>query len=126
MSLRLTREVRKDCRISVEGNYYLVAHPYVGTTVTVRLHHKTLRIYANATLLSTYAVPDGRGHVVGDAATIYAAVRADRAMNARKYAHPQPGKGRATRSPMASRYPVEVTHRSLTDYDAIGGGIGNA
>jgi transposase len=126
VSLRLTREVRKDCRISVDGNAYLVSHRYVGMTVTVRLHHTTLRVYDDATLLATYAVPAGRGHVVGDAAAIYAAVRADRAMNARKYAHPLPGKGRATRSPLASRYPVEVTTRPLTDYDAIGGGIGYA
>ncbi|MHB9130485.1 MAG: Mu transposase domain-containing protein [Armatimonadota bacterium] len=84
VSLRLTREVRKDCRISVEGNYYLVPHRYVGTTVTVRLHLTTLRIYADATLLVRYTVPDGKGHIVGNAAAIYGAVRADRALNTRK------------------------------------------
>lgn len=36
MSLRLTREVHKDCRISVEGNNYLVSHHYVGKQVIVR------------------------------------------------------------------------------------------
>lgn len=123
VSLRLTRTVRKDCRIRVEGNDYLVPHRYVGTTVTVRLHHATLRIYHDAQLLQHYAVPEGKGQVVGDAAAIYGAVRADRAMNARKYAHPQPGKARATLSPTASRYPVDVTTRPLTDYDVIGGGI---
>ena len=126
VSLRLTREVRKDCRISVDGNYYLVSHRYVGKQVTVRLHHTTLRIYHDATLLATYAIPAEKGQVVGDAAAIYAAVRADRALNARKYAHPRPGKATATISPTAPRYPVEVTTRPLTEYDVLGGGIGYA
>lgn len=126
VSLRLSREVRKDCRISVEGNAYLVSHQYVGKRVTIRLHPTTLRIYHDATLLATYPVPEGKGQVVGDAAAIYAAVRADRALNARKYAHPQPGKAKATISPTAPRYPVEVAQRPLTDYDRLGGGIGYA
>jgi hypothetical protein len=123
VSLRLTREVRKDCRISVEGNQYLVSHRYVGKRVTVRLHHTTLRIYHDATLLETYAVPEGTGQVVGDAAAMYAAVRADRALNARKYVQPRPGKAKATISPRAPRYPVEVTQRPLTEYDRLGGEI---
>ena len=126
VALRLTREVRKDCRISIEGNFYLVAHPYVGKKVTVRLNNTTLRIYHDDTLLACYAVPEGKGHVVGDEAGLYAALRADRAMNARKYAHPQPGKARATISPTAPRYPVEVLQRPLAEYDAIGGGISYA
>ena len=126
VSLRLTREVRKDCRISVEGNQYLVPHPYVGQRVTVRLQRTILRIYHDHSLLQTYAVPDGKGHVVGDAAAIYAAVRADRALNARKYAPPQPGKAKATLSPLTPRYPVDVAQRPLTEYDRLGGGIGYA
>lgn len=126
VSLRLTREVRKDCRISVAGNLYLVPHRYVGQRVLVRLQPTTLRIYHDTTLLATYAVPEGAGQVVGDAAAIYAALRADRALNARKYAHPRPGKATATISPLTPRYPVEVAHRPLTDYDRIGGGIGYA
>lgn len=126
VSLRLTREVRKDCRVSVEGNWYLVPHRYVGKRVVVRLHHATLRIYLDDALLASYAVPEGKGHVVGDAAVIYAAVRADRALNARKYLQPRPGKAKATISPVRPRYPVEVTTRPLTDYDRIGGGIGYA
>ena len=126
VSLRLTREVRKDCRISVEGNCYLLAHHLVGKTVTVRLQPTRLRIYDAATLLACYDIPEGKGHIVGDAASIYAALRADRAMNARKYAHPQPGKAQATISPTVLRYPVEVVQRPLTEYDAIGGGISHA
>jgi transposase len=123
VSLRLTREVRKDCRISVDGNYYLIPHRYVGRKVTVRLRHTTLRVYDDATLLQTYEVPPGKGQVVGDAAAIYGALRADRELNARKYAQPPAGKAKATISPTAPRYPIEVTERSLTDYDAIGGAI---
>lgn len=126
VSLRLTREVRKDCRISVDGNQYLVSHRYVGHQVTVRLQPTTLRIFDADMLLATYAVPAGAGHVVGDAAAIYAAIRADRALTARKYAHPQPGKAKATRSPLTPRYPVEVVQRPLTEYDRLGGGIGYA
>ncbi len=126
VSLRLTREVHKDCRISVEGNYYLVSHRYVGHTVAIRLTHTTVRIYDDDVLLAHYPLADGKGQVIGDSAAIYAAVRADRAMNARKYAIPPAGKARATLSPTAARYPVEVTTRPLTDYDAIGGGITHA
>lgn len=126
VSLRLTREVRKDCRISVEGNFYLVSHQYVGKHVIVRLHNKSLRIYHDNTLLHTYVVSEEKGQVIGDSKAIYAAVMADRALNARKYAHPKKGKATATISPTAARYPVEVTQRPLTDYDLIGGGISNA
>lgn len=126
VSLRLTREVRKDCRISVDGNWYLVSHRYVGKKVTVRLHHATLRIYHNDTLLAMYEIPDEKGRVVGDAATIYAALRADRALNARKYVQPCPGKAKATISPRAPRHAVEVAQRPLSEYDRIGGGIGYA
>jgi transposase len=126
VSLRLTREVRKDCRISVEGNYYLLPHRYVGRKVTVRLRYTTLRIYHDDTLLAMYEAPTGKGQVIGDAAAIYAAVRADKELNARKYAHPAPGKAKATISPTAPRYPVEVTQRPLTDYDAIGGAVNYA
>ena len=126
VSLRLTREVRKDCRISVDGNYYLIPHRYVGRKVTVRLRHTTLRVYDDATLLQTYEVPAGKGQVVGDAAAIYGALRADRELFARKYAQPPAGKARATISPTAPRYPIEVTQHSLTDYDAIGGAINYA
>ena len=123
VSLRLTREVHKDCRISVDGNYYLIPHRYVGRKVTIRLRHTTLRVYDDATWLQTYEVPTGKGHVVGDAAAIYGAVRADRELNARKYAQPPAGKAKATISPAAPRHPVEVTQRPLAEYDAIGGAI---
>lgn len=126
VALRLTREVRKDCRISVDGNQYLVPHRYVGHRVTVRLHPPTLRIFDADTLLVTYAVPEGSGQVVGDAAAIYGAVRADRALNARKYAPPRPGKAKATTSPLTPRYPVEVVQRPLSEYDRFGGGIRHA
>jgi transposase len=126
VSLRLTREVQKDCRISVEGNYYLVSHRYVGKTVTVRLHHTTLRIYYDDLLLQSYVVADGKGAVVGDAVAIYAAVRADRAMNARKYAQPLPGKARATISPTACRHEIDVAIRPLDHYNLIGGVISHA
>jgi transposase len=121
VSLRLTRDVRKDCRISVDGNYYLVSHRYVGKTVTVRLHPTGLRIYDDDRLLQRYPVATGKGQVIGDAA-----IRVDRALNARKYAVPPVGKARATISPTASRYPIDVTMRPLTEYDAIGGGIAHA
>ena len=126
VSLRLFREVHKDCRISVEGNYYLVAHRYVGKRVTVRLHHASVRIYHDDLLLQHYAVPPGKGAVVGDATTIYAAVRADRAMNARKYAHPLPGKACATISPSAAPHEIEVAVRPLEHYNRLGGVIAHA
>jgi transposase len=122
VSLRLVRMVAKDCTIAVEGNRYVVPHTLVGRQVVVRIKDDTLRVYDGDVLVVTYAIPEGRGALVQDP-RFYAALRQDRALNARKYAVPPTGKGKATISPTRARHPVEVSRRSLAEYDQIGGEV---
>jgi hypothetical protein len=122
VSLRLVRTVAKDCTLAVDGNRYVVPHRLVGRQIVVRLKDRTLRVFDADTLVVTYAMPEGRGHLVQDP-RFYQALREDRALNARKYALPARGKGKATISPTLSRYPVEVQRRELAAYDVIGGEV---
>lgn len=122
VSLRLTRTVAKDCTLAVEGNRYVVPHRLVGRQVVVRMKDRTLRVFDADTLVVTYPMPDGRGQLVQDP-RFYQALRADRALNARKYAPVPKGKGKATISPALARHPVDVQRRSLATYDQIGGPV---
>jgi len=137
VSERLTREVRKDCTIRVEGNSYVVEHPLVGEKVIARKREETLRIYHDDRLIVTYAMPEGKGHLVQDE-RFYQALLADEEMTARKYAARGPSKGRArtikgTISPSTprypidveprERYPIEVETRDLSVYDQLGGAV---
>ena len=122
VSLRLERTVWQDCTLAVEGNRYVLPHALVGRQVIVRVQDRTLRVYDGDVLVVTYPMPEGRGHLVQDE-RFYAALRADRALNARKYALPPKGKGKATISPARGRHPVEVSRRSLAEYDQIGGEV---
>jgi transposase len=122
---RLTRTVAKDCTIAVEGNRYVVSHMLVGRQVVVRVKEQTLRVFDADALVVSYAMPAGRGHLVQDP-RFYAALRADRALQARKFALVPKGKGKATISPVRGRYPVEVQRRALTEYDRIGGEVNYA
>lgn len=122
VSLRLPRRVWKDCTIAVDGNRYVVPHTLVGREVVARIRQQELRVFDDATLVVTYPIPEGRGQLVQDP-RFYAALRADRDLQARKYAHPRPGKGKATISPALPRHPVEVERRSLEAYDQLGGEV---
>lgn len=147
VSLRLTRTVAKDCQISVEANRYVVEHTLVGQKVTVRLKDTCLRVFADDRLVVTYEVPQGKGHVVEDP-RFYAALRADKKMQERKYGagRGQKGKGKVkgrakvkpTISPIRSKYPVdvepisviepytpsiEVERRSIDVYARLGGEV---
>lgn len=111
VSLRLTRDVRKDCTISVEANLYVVPHTLVGRAVTVRVKERHLRIFADGEFIVAYDMPGGKGQLVQDP-RFYAALRADREMRQRKFGNRGRGKGRArlkrTISPAVPRYPVVV------------------
>jgi hypothetical protein len=124
VSLRLYREVRKDCTIPVDGNRYVVPHPHVGDQVLVRLGDETLRIFADAQLLVTHPLARGKGELIGT--ELYAALRADRALQARKYRQSRRGKGRATISPSAPPPDAEVEVRPLAAYQALGGEVAYA
>lgn len=118
-SLRLLRPVYKDCAICVAGNRYVVEHGLVGKDVLARVKDNRLRIFDNDRLIVTYDMPTGRGQLVQDP-RFYAALRADTAMTARKYARVDgQAKGRAkTISPTASPLELEVERRPLAQYQA--------
>jgi transposase len=144
VSLRLSRSVRKDCTISVEGNRYVVPHTLVGKEVTVRLRDQRLRIYnAVADLVAQYEMPppSEKGRRLSDP-RFYAALLADLEMQRRKFGRGKDrGKGRAqaqqkqTISPAAPPYPVDVQpvatpicptlqveRRSMEVYERLSGG----
>src|SRR5208337_2338697 len=59
VSLRLTRTVRKECTISVDGNRYIVPHTLVGEKLTIRLKDAHLRIFSGGDLVDAYDAPEG-------------------------------------------------------------------
>ena len=114
----------------------------------VRACDKQLRVFDDARLVVTYQIPDGKGHLVQDP-KFYAALKADKQLQERKFAHGSAGKlrkpkGRAfkkTISPSKSGNPIDVSAilvaplpvradigievecRSLADYAGFGGQI---
>jgi transposase len=124
VSERLYRKVTKDCRISVEGSIYEVPHTLVGKKVVVRLKDRVLRVFDGDLLVAMHAQSDEKGRVVL-LAGLREAIRADREMNARKWSHFKRGKGKAkaTISPLAGKYFVEVQSRPLDIYRQIGGEV---
>ena len=134
VSERLFRRVHKDCTIRVEGNSYVVPHTLVGKSVLVRRGQDRLRIFADSEQVAEYEMPAGKGHLVQDP-RFYAALVADKEMQARKFHQAKKHKGRATISPSLPRYPLEVTpilpapqveQRSLSVYGALCGEVGYA
>jgi transposase len=145
VSQRLTREVRKDCTISVDANLYLLPHTLVGSKVTVRVAHEHLRIMGpDGRLVDEYDMPEGKGNVVGLDRGYYEALLADKQLQKRKFGNRGKGrqKGRArtkpTISPAAPRYEVvvepiamlvpglSVEHRSIAEYAQFGGEVSYA
>jgi transposase len=150
VSERLYRDVRKDCTVAALGNRYVVAHTLVGRKLVIRVRErdKQLRVFDDDMLVVTYTIPEGKGHLVQDP-KFYAALNADREMQARKFAggnnagkrHKPKGRARKkTISPKKSAHPIdvssidvspidvsidigiEVERRSLADYARFGGG----
>lgn len=121
-SLRFSRPVYKDCTICVDGNRYVVEHGLVGHEVLARVKDMRLRIFDNDRLVVTYDMPAaGQGKLVQDS-RFYAALRADTALTARKYARAlsqTKGRAKQTMSPAASPLELEVARRSLTQYQAV-------
>jgi transposase len=154
VSERLFREVRKDCTIAVLGNRYVVEHTLVGRKVLVRVRDcgasdRQLRVFEDNRLVVTYEIPEGKGHLVQDP-KFYAALLADREMQARKFARSVQGgkhrkpKGRAWKKTISPNKPanpvdvssihveqidikvefgIDVAHRSLADYANLGGEV---
>jgi transposase len=124
-SYRVYRKVHKDCTVRFEGNSYVVPHTLVGKAVVLRVKDKVMRVFADDRLVVAYVIPEGSGHLVQDR-RFYEALRKDRAMNARKYHHGRPAKGRAklTISPVKPLYDMDVQIRPLSVYDhAVGASL---
>ena len=145
VSQRLTREVRKDCTISVDANLYLLPHTLVGGTMMVRVKDRHLRIFGpDGQLAEEYDMPEGKGNMVGLDRGYYEALLADKELQKRKFGNRGKGKqkGRArtkpTISPTAPRYEVvvepigslagglTVERRSIGEYAHFGGEVGYA
>ena len=125
VSLRLYRKVHKDCTISVDGSRYEVPHKLVGKKIIVRMKDGILRIFDGDTLMATHTESDQKGKLV-QLPGLREAIRADREMNARKYAQPKKGKAKATISPTVGKYRVDVERRPLSIYRQIGGDVAYA
>jgi transposase len=124
-SYRLYRKVHKDCTVRFEGNSYVVPHTLVGKDVVLRVKDKTMRVFADNRLIVAYVIPAGSGNLVQDR-RFYEALRRDKEMNARKYHHSRPAKGRAklTISPIRPRYDMDVQIRPVSIYDhAVGASL---
>ena len=122
VSLRLFRKVHKDCTISVDGSRYEVPHKLVGKKIIVRMKDKILRIFDGDTLMATLVESGRKGKLV-QLPGLREAIRADKEMNARKYAHPKKGKAKATISPVLGKYQVHVERTPLSIYRRIGGDV---
>jgi transposase len=125
ISARLYRKVHKDCTISVEGSSYEVPHTLVGKKIMVRLKDSTLRVFDGDTLMATHTESLVKGGFVR-LPGLREAIRADREMNARKWAQVKKCKGKATASPSMGKYAVDVEIRPLSIYGPIGGSVSYA
>jgi hypothetical protein len=80
--------------------------------------YQIMRIYDDDRFVVIYEIPSTKGNLVQDK-QFYAALKKDREMNRRKYAHTKPGKGRAKRtiSPSKPQYDIDVAIRPVDVYD---------
>lgn len=117
-SYRIFRKVCKDCTVRFEGNSFVVPHTLVGKQLVLRVKDHIMRIYDDDRFVVIYEIPSTKGNLVQDK-RFYNALKKDREMNHRKYAHVKPGKGRAkhTISPQKPTYDIPVSIRPLAVYD---------
>ena len=115
-SERIFRKVHKDCAVRFEGNLYVVPHTLVGSQVTLRVKNALVRIFHDDRLVVTYAIPQGRGHLVQDTRFFEALIR-DREMNKKKYASRMRLKGRARMVPAYAE--VQVQMHSMDNYQRV-------
>ena len=123
-SYRVYRKVHKDCTVCFESNSYVVPHTLVGKTIILRVKDGMMRIFSDDSLVVTYEIPEGKGHLVQDK-RFYEALRKDHEMNWRKYNHSRRLKGRAKHSisPVKPPYDMEVEIRPLAIYDHAAGEV---
>ncbi|ETR66987.1 MAG: integrase catalytic subunit [Candidatus Magnetoglobus multicellularis str. Araruama] len=117
-SYRIYREVHKDCTVYFEANQYVVPHKWVGHKILLRVKKQQMRIFADTTLITTYEIPQEKGNLVQHR-EFYEALRQDKSINKRKYAHFRPKKGRAKRtvSPTKAIYEMDINIRPVSAYE---------
>jgi hypothetical protein len=123
-SYRVYRKVHKDCTVRFESNSYVVPHTLVGKRVILRVKNKVMRIFYDDSLIVTYEIPEGKGHLVQDK-RFYDALKKDHEMNRRKYGNARRRKGRAkyTISPLKPPYDMDVEIRPVAIYDHAAGEV---
>ena len=123
-SYRVYRKVHKDCTVRFASNSYVVPHTLVGKEIILRVKDGMMRIFSDNSLIVTYEIPEGKGHLVQDK-RFYEALRKDHEMNRRKYNHVKRSKGRArhTISPLKPPYDMDVEVRPMAIYDHAAGEV---
>jgi len=121
-SYRVYRKVHKDCTVRFESNSYVVPHTVVGKKILLRVKDRAMRIFSDDSLVVTYEIPEGKGHLVQDK-RFYEALKKDHEMNRRKYRFARRSKGRAksTISPLKPPYDMDVEIRPMAIYDQAAG-----
>ena len=123
-SYRVYRKVHKDCTVRFEGNSYVVSHRLVGKEIILRVKGAIMRIFSDNSLVVTYEIAQGKGHLVQDK-RFYEALKRDHEMNGRKYNRTRRIKGRAkhTISPLKAPYDMDVEIRPMAIYDHAAGEV---
>lgn len=123
-SYRIYRKVHKDCTVCFESNSYVVPHTLVGKEIILRVKDGIMRIFSDDSLVVTYEIPAGKGHLVQNK-RFYEALRKDHEMNRRKYKYARRLKGRAknTISPLKPSYDMDVEVRPMAIYDHASGEV---
>lgn len=118
------RKVEKDCRLSFDGNQYVIPHRCVGRKVLVKVKHGIVRVYRDEELVITYDRGQGKGEVIFHP-WVYEALKRDQEQWRMKYRKPF-GKGKATIGLRKyDNYAVDVQVRDIAVYENLflGGGL---
>lgn len=78
-SWRVYRKFYKDCTVRFKGNSYVVPHTLVGKDIVLRVKDHVMRIFEDDRLVVTYAIPEGKGHLIQNK-RFYEALKKDHEM----------------------------------------------
>jgi transposase len=117
-SLKIYRQVRKDCTVVYNGNYYVLPHRTVGKQVLLKVKDGMLGAFLDDKLLISYHIPDGKGHFVEDK-RFYQELKEDITQIRRKYHNRifQKGKAKKTLGIVErAAQTITVSVRSIDEY----------
>ena len=118
---KFVRKVQKDCRLSFDGNRYVVSHKCVGKKLLLRVKDGIMRIYDDDKQITVYKLATGKGQVK-EHSWFYQALRRDKEQLRKKYRKPY-GKGKATIGLRNhDNYRIDVQVRDIADYENLLGG----